>query len=58
MDVSTYKEIVKRAEKEVERLLAEMQTSTVDKRKLQHGLEEVQKDLKVLDIHAHSFEAK
>ena len=36
MDVSTYKEIVKRAEKEVERLLAEMQTSTVDKRKLQH----------------------
>jgi hypothetical protein len=47
----TLKETVERAQKEVEKLLAEAQTGKPDRKKLKAGLEEVQKDLKVVDWH-------
>lgn len=45
------KETVKKAEKEVAKLLTEVQASKPDRGKLETGLKEVQGDLKVLDIH-------
>ncbi len=52
MDSSnTLKETVERAQKEIEKLLAEVQTSNFNRTKLETGLKEVQNDLKVLDWH-------
>jgi hypothetical protein len=45
------KETVKRAQKEVEKLLAEVQAGNLDKNKLEGELKEVQKDMKIIDIH-------
>jgi hypothetical protein len=47
----TLKETVERAQKEVKELLADVQASNLDRSKLVTGLEEVQGDLRVLDIH-------
>ena len=55
MDSSkTLKETVKRAQEEVKKLLTEVQTGKPDTSRLEHGLEEVQSDLKILDIHLES----
>jgi hypothetical protein len=51
MDTETLKKTVKKAEKEVNVLLKEVQASKPDKIKLDTGLKEVKKDLRVLSIH-------
>lgn len=45
------KETVKRAQAEVEKLMAEARSNQPDKAKLEHGLKVVKGDLCVLDIH-------
>jgi peptidoglycan hydrolase CwlO-like protein len=47
----TLKDTVKRAQKEVKKLLTQVQSGKSDRSKLETGLEEVQDELKVLDIH-------
>jgi hypothetical protein len=54
----TLKATVRRAQKEVRKLLAEARADKPNKTKLETGLEEVQSELKILDIHAHSLDAK
>jgi hypothetical protein len=54
----TLKATVKRAQKEVKKLLAQARADKLNKAKLETGLEEVENELKILDIHAHSFDAK
>jgi hypothetical protein len=49
----TLKQTVKRAQKEIKKLLAEVQASKPDTSKLETGLKEVQGNLRVLDIHLH-----
>jgi hypothetical protein len=52
------KDTVRRAQREVKKLLAEVRDEKPNKSKLVTGLKEVQNELKVLDIHAHRFDAK
>jgi hypothetical protein len=47
---------VDRAEKEVKELLAGVKASKINMSQMVTGLKEVQKDLKVLDIHVHKYE--
>lgn len=54
----TLKATVKRAQKEVKKLLAQARADKLTKTKLETGLKEVENELKVLDIHAHSLDAK
>jgi hypothetical protein len=52
MDSSkTLKETVARAQKEIKELLADAQAGTLDRKRLETKLKEVQGDLKVIDIH-------
>jgi hypothetical protein len=52
MDLETLKEKAERAQKEIEKLLGEVKAGKLDRSKLETGLEEVQRALKGLDIHA------
>ena len=54
----TLDETVERAKKEVNKLLAEVESSKLDRCKLETGLKEVQGDLKILDIHLHDHHSK
>jgi hypothetical protein len=57
MDSSkTLKQTIERAQKEVKKLLAEVQASKPDRSKLETGLKEVQGNLRVLDIHLHKHD--
>jgi hypothetical protein len=59
MDSSkTLKETVERAEKEVKKLLTEVQATELDRSKLECGLKEVQSDLKVIDFHLDKHDRK
>jgi hypothetical protein len=52
----TLKDTVKRAQKEVKKLLTEVQTGKSDRSSLEHGLEVVEGDLKVLDFHINKYD--
>jgi septal ring factor EnvC (AmiA/AmiB activator) len=47
----TLKDTVKRAQKEVKKLLTEVETGKSGRSKLEAGLYEVKSDLKVIDFH-------
>jgi hypothetical protein len=52
----TLKDTVKRAQKEVKKLLTEVQTGKSDRSSLERGLEVVEGDLKVLDFHINKYD--
>jgi hypothetical protein len=52
----TLKDTVKRAQKEVNKLLTEVQTGKSDRGRLETGLEEVQNNLNVLDFHLNKYD--
>jgi predicted nucleic acid-binding Zn-ribbon protein len=52
----TLKDTVKRAQKEVNKLLTEVQTGKSDRSRLETGLEEVQNNLNVLDFHLNKYD--
>jgi peptidoglycan hydrolase CwlO-like protein len=50
------KETVKRAQKEVKKLLRQVKTGKSERSKLQIGLEEVEGELNVLDFHINKYD--
>jgi hypothetical protein len=52
----TLKDTVKRAQKEVKKLLAEVQTGKSDRGRMEAGLEELGNNLNVLDFHINKYD--
>jgi predicted nucleic acid-binding Zn-ribbon protein len=52
----TLKDTVKRAQKEVKKLLTEVQTGKSDRSSLEHGLEELENNINVLDFHINKYD--
>ena len=51
-------ETIKRVQREIDELLAEVHAGKLDKTKLETGLGEVKSGLRVLDIHVHRLDPK
>lgn len=50
------KETVERAQKEVKKLLTEVQTGKSDRSKLEPGLKELENNINVLDFHINKYD--